>query len=248
MSKNKIKINGREQDIQCGLINGESLYSQLNMSCDGERLFLDVQSEVDIPINKDDYIVILGKESFVTGKSKIDDNPALKKQISIKVDDNPIELSKPKITGKEIKDSCKDSLPNSNLYIDLLNIPDQLIKDDFMLIINPDPKSPEHCFIIVPVSDDNIIDTEECAKHNKKPPKKQDKYKIKIDGQKYIAPAWQLSGKEILKLANKEWQQFSLQQKFKGGERKVIGPESKVDFSTPGVERFETVPKEAQQG
>ena len=178
MNNCKVKVNGEERTVQLGLIKGESLYSQLKISNDEDRLFLDIQNEVDIPIKRSDFLVIEGNENFATGKSEIEDNPNLKKPISIKVDEQSINLSKPKITGKEIKKSCKD-LSNSDLYIDLLNFPDQLIKDDFTLIVIK-LGGDEYCFITVPVSDDNIIDTEECSRHNKKPPKKQDRYKIKV--------------------------------------------------------------------
>ncbi len=235
-----IKINGIEKSI-LGLFRGTDLY-KLGEVSDADKLFLDIKGEVDIPVTQEDYIILTGGENFTAGKSDISDNPTLKQKISIKLNGVEIELSTPKITGSDIrkKDSTMES---SQLYADISNQPDQYIADDFRLIVGNNT-----CFITIPFVDEEIIDIEECTKHDRKPPKGQKKYRIKIDGEKYIVERSHLLGKEILALAGKEWQQFGLQQKFKGGKREAIQPEKDVDFANKGVERFETVPKQAQQG
>ena len=161
--------------------------------------------------------------------------------ILIKIDEKDIELSTTKITGREILERAKKQ--EHKLYI--VGESDALIENDDNVTVKNDD-----CFITIPISalEDGVIDTGECAKHDCIPPKGQKKYRIQIDGEKYIVEQPHLLGKEILALAGKTWQEFSLQQKFKGGKREIIKPEQKVDFSTKGVERFETVPKHPQQG
>lgn len=235
-----IKINGIEKSIS-GLLRGEDLY-KLGEVPDKDKLFLDIKGEVDIPVNKDDYIVITGGENFTVGQSNIADNPTLRNKISIQLNGENITLTAAKIRGHDIRK--KDiALESSKLYADIPNYPDQHIVDQWTLIVRNN-----ECFITIPTTNDDITDIEECAKHNRKPPKKQDKYKIKIDGEKYTVESSHLSGEQILNLAGKESQQFSLQQKYIGGKREPITPKQDVDFSAKGIERFETAPKQAQQG
>ncbi|WP_424946014.1 multiubiquitin domain-containing protein [Candidatus Spongiihabitans sp.] len=236
-----IKVNGNEYDIQSGITKGDNLYSLAEIVGE-DKLYLDIKGEVDIPIAANDCIIILGGEDFAVGKSDIPDNPELRKPINLNLNGANIALSKHKITGKEIRENDK-VLSNSKLYADLSGLPDQPIDDNCRLLIRD-----KDCFITIPVADDGIIDVEECAKNDRKPPKKQRQYKIKIDGEKYIADASHLSGKKILALAGMTWQEFGLQQKFKGGKREAIAPDQKIDLATPEVERFETVPKSPQQG
>lgn len=236
-----IKISSKEYNIQSVLTKGADLYLLAEILGE-DKLYLDIKGEVDIPISQEDYIILLGGENFTTGQSDITDNPELRKPVKLNLNGFSITLSKPKVTGKEIRENDK-VLSNSKLYADLSGLPDQSIDDDCRLIIRD-----KDCFITAPVTDDGSIDVEECTKNDRKPPKKQNKYKIKIDGEKYIADTSHLSGAQILALASKAWQEFSLQQKFKGGKREAIAPDQEVDLATQGVERFETVPKNPQQG
>lgn len=215
---NTIKINGTEKSI-FGLVKGDYLYKLAGIS-NNDKLFLDIKDEVDIPIEKDDFIIISGGEKIIVGQADIPNNPKLRNKISIQLNGVNIELDRPKIKGGDI---CKKdtALESPKLYADITNSPDQYIEDVWTLIVRGD----EH-FITIP----------------------KNKYKIKIDGEKYITEKSHLLGKEILALTGKEWQKFDLQQKFKGGKREPIKPEKKVDLSIEGVERFETVPKQAQQG
>ena len=82
-----------------------------------------------------------------------------------------------------------------------------------------------------------------------KPENQEKKYTIIIDGKDYTVFKSIMLGKEILGLARLDWQRYDLQKKFKDGSRKIVGPDEEVDFSKcEEVERFETIPREAQQG
>lgn len=235
-----IKINGIEKSI-FGLVRGDDLYKLADIS-DKDKLFLDIKGGVDIPVNQDDFIILAGGENFTVGQADIPDNPALRNKISIRLNGVGMDLGYPKIKGSDIRKN-DTALESPKLYADIANSPDQHIADEWTLIVRDG-----ECFITIPASSDDIVDIEECTKNDRKPPKRQSQYKIKIDAEKYIAKKSHLLGEEILTLAGKEWQVFNLQQKFKGGKREAIAHDQDVDLATKGVERFETIPKQAQQG
>ena len=94
---------------------------------------------------------------------------------------------------------------------------------------------------------EEIIDIEMYAKEGKNPPKGK-KYKIKVDGSEYVVPQ-SLKGREILELAGKKpIERFQLNQRLKGGVVKKIGYDEIVDFSTPGIEKFMTLPLDQTEG
>ena len=153
-----------------------------------------------------------------------------------------LDYNKAKITGRELREWDKE-LPVSKLFVDLKSQADAFIADDWKLVIQD-----ADCYFTIPASEDDAIDLEECSKSQRKPPKGQKFYKIKIDSDKYKVEQQEMSGKEILALLGKSYDEWSLNQKLHGGRRKAIEPEENVDFVQPGIERFETVKLEAQQG
>jgi len=94
----------------------------------------------------------------------------------------------------------------------------------------------------------DIIDLEVYAKEEKEPPKGT-RYRIRIDKNHYIVEVSQMTGREILKLAGKEPpERFRLDMKLKGGATRKIELEDVVDFTTPGIERFMTLPLDQTEG
>lgn len=92
-----------------------------------------------------------------------------------------------------------------------------------------------------------IIDIEEYAKAKRNPPKGK-KYKIKVDNTLYVVPE-QLTGREILQIAGKTpIERFQLNQKMHGGNVKKIKYDEVVEFSTPGIEKFLTIPLDQTEG
>jgi len=91
------------------------------------------------------------------------------------------------------------------------------------------------------------IDIEEYSKSNKQIPKGR-RYKIRVDRDKFITDQECLSGKEILILAGKiPYSRYQLNQRIYGTVKKVEYDE-KVDFTTPGIERFMTLPLDQTEG
>ncbi|MCY4611878.1 MAG: multiubiquitin domain-containing protein [Gammaproteobacteria bacterium] len=76
----------------------------------------------------------------------------------------------------------------------------------------------------------------------------QKKYEIRVDDKLIVVNDGRLKGEEILALVQKDYAEWTLNQKFRGGRRKPVQPDQEVDITDPEIERFETVKKQAQQG
>lgn len=73
-------------------------------------------------------------------------------------------------------------------------------------------------------------------------------YIIRIDREKKRVPEPCLTGKQILALVDKAPETHKLFQKFCGGKTEPIEPDEKVSFVRPGIERFQTIPKDTTEG
>lgn len=73
-------------------------------------------------------------------------------------------------------------------------------------------------------------------------------YIIRIDRERRRVEASELTGTEILALVGKTPETHKLFQKFRGGETRVVEPREVVSFVRPGVERFQTIPRDATEG
>ncbi len=75
------------------------------------------------------------------------------------------------------------------------------------------------------------------------------KYRIRIDREHYIVEEPGLTGRRLLELAGKTPVEcFMVVQRLRGGETKRIGLDELADFTTPGVERFMTLPLDQKEG
>lgn len=93
----------------------------------------------------------------------------------------------------------------------------------------------------------DLVDLEEFAKLDRQPPPCR-RYRIRIDRERYVVDEPCLTGREILELAGKKPAEFQLFQKFRGGEMEQILPDTKVDFTRRGIERFVTLPLDQTEG
>lgn len=94
---------------------------------------------------------------------------------------------------------------------------------------------------------EEIIDLEEWAKEDKKP-KRAKKYVIRIDKTKYTVDVHEMSGTQILAVADKTPKEYQLSQKFRGGRVEVIAPNQIVEFYKHQVERFQTLALDPTEG
>jgi hypothetical protein len=94
----------------------------------------------------------------------------------------------------------------------------------------------------------DVVDLEEYAKAGKNPPKAKS-YKIRIDKAQYTVHSTIITGKELLELAGKAIDRFKVYQQLRGGgQPQPIALDEKVDLTTPGIEKFKTLPVDSTDG
>ena len=243
----KISIQAKDYEVNPGLMQIKEVHDIAKME-GNQTLFFKQRDEIDIPLDQNDYILLKGGERFFFSSEeiKIDKNPCLRIPLQPILNGKPLRadqaLITPKIKGCSLKSLDPEAQNGDLLYADMNRCPDALIPDEICLVVQKTDR-----FIVIPCRD-NAIDLEECAKKDRKPPKGQKFYRIKIDGEKYKVQEEKMKGTEILMLVGKSYNEWSLNQKFCGGRRMPVKPEDFVDFTQKGIERFETVPQQAQQG
>jgi Multiubiquitin len=96
----------------------------------------------------------------------------------------------------------------------------------------------------------NELDIESFTKENDadKAKPKAKAYRIRIDKEFFKVQLQNLNGEAILELANKTPKTHNLFQKVKGSATLPIGPSDIVDFTAPGVERFQTIALDTTEG
>lgn len=94
---------------------------------------------------------------------------------------------------------------------------------------------------------DELIDLEEYAKAGKPPPRAK-RYRIRIDREYKEVSAPGLKGREILALVGKTPETYMLSQKLRGGQSVPVAPDQFVDFTAPGIERFQTLALDPTEG
>ena len=237
-----ITINGEKRSIPAGILSVNFLYE--TAECDGGQIFLSLEGDIDIPLLPEEHLIIHGGEEFVVGKSGVENNPPLRKGVNFSFNGSDFALGKPKITGKALKKHDKE-ISDGRLFVDIDGGVDVEILDD-MTVVLQDGDS----YFVIPPSDSedlDLIDIEECGKRERRPPKGRS-YKIRVDREKYRVDSAKITGAAILELVGKNFQEWSLNQKFCGGRRERIEADEEVDLTRPGVERFETIRRQAQQG
>lgn len=101
------------------------------------------------------------------------------------------------------------------------------------------------------IDDDELPDVVDVEEHGKagKPVPKAKSYRIRIDKGYYVVGSPTLTGREILALAGKTAaDQWMLHQKLRGGKTERVGLDDVVDFTAPGIERFQTLPLDQTEG
>lgn len=92
-----------------------------------------------------------------------------------------------------------------------------------------------------------VIDLEEYAATGELIPHHIKYYLIKVDKLK-IRVQSPITATGILIAAGLDPNKYHLQQKFKGGQREALEPNQEVDLTKKGIERFESLEKEANNG
>ena len=90
------------------------------------------------------------------------------------------------------------------------------------------------------INENDAVELEVYAKEGKKVPKDCRLFRIRIDREKYIVQQAALTGAELLKLADKDPDQYRILFKKCGGKTVEIPLDTHFSFLDPGIERFIT--------
>ena len=94
---------------------------------------------------------------------------------------------------------------------------------------------------------DEIEDLEVCAKEGRAA-RCVRRYRIRIDRERHEVNVTYMTGQQLLELAGKcDVHRWKIFQKLKG-QMKEIGLDETVCFTTPGVEKFKTLPLDQTEG
>jgi hypothetical protein len=151
-----ITVDREEKAVPPGLKQGSELLSACGVAAP-EQLLLEIKGDIDVPVGRDDFILITGGEIFSIGDGKpaLDDNPALRHPIRCGFNDQALSesaaLRHPKITGAELKKLDATAVAGSRLIADLDGFADELIGDDQRLIVKPSDQ-----FVVIPPSDNPV--------------------------------------------------------------------------------------------
>lgn len=97
-------------------------------------------------------------------------------------------------------------------------------------------------------ANDQAIDIEQHARAGEAPPAGR-RYRIRVDKTVIVVDGPTITGRQILEAAERvPPERYRLDQKFRGGETKKIELDTVVDLSTPGLERFMTIPLDQTEG
>jgi hypothetical protein len=95
---------------------------------------------------------------------------------------------------------------------------------------------------------DDVIDVEELAKAGTPVPRGA-RYRIRVDKTVFVVDGPTITGREILVKAGRvPPERYRLDQKFRDGSTKKIELNDVVDLTTPGIERFMTIPLDQTEG
>lgn len=133
-----ISIEQDSKPIKHGAIRGQDIIDLASLAS-GEQLFLEIPSDVDIPVSPADIIFIRGGESFSIGdgQPRIPDNPRVRKPAPFTLNDTSISADQrsphAKLTGAELKQLAGSD--NVDLWADLEGIADEILADSDYIIV-----------------------------------------------------------------------------------------------------------------
>lgn len=104
-----------------------------------------------------------------------------------------------------------------------------------------------------PVCGDNdvdvVVDLEECAREQRRPPHSRKGYRIKINGDPFVILSATITGREVLEVAGlKPPENYTLRLKLRGEKPRKVGLDETVDLTEPGIEKFKALPRDQTEG
>lgn len=237
----EIEVGGQRFEVPLGLHRVDELRALTDES--EQPLFLERVDEAATPLDPSDHLLLRGGERLVEGCVVGEEGQRLSRPIRPTLNGQALELGLAKADGRRLKANDAE-FPNGRLFVESVDEVDVEIADDVTVVVRE-----EDVYFVVPPSPDggDGIDLEECGRHGRRPPRGH-RYRIRVDGTKFTWDGATITGAQVLALVDKNYQDWSLNEKHHGGRRTRVAPDAVVDLCRPGVERFETVRHQAQQG
>lgn len=246
-------IDGRGHAVEAGLVSGSRL-RVLAGTGDADALFLVRDEGPSTPLSASDVVLLCGGEKFAFADAAVDAagdadsgppsvvTPEFNGAEEVRVEGGKVTAEE--LVGRDDEVSC------GRLFATVEDGTDEgadiEIPDGATVVVQATDR-----YFVVPHPEDALgetaVDIEECTKHERRPPRWH-RYRIRVDRDRFVVEKRMISGAEILALVAKRTFDWALNQKLRGGRRIRIEAHEEVDLAEPGVERFETVRKQAQQG
>lgn len=136
-----INIDGQQHQVVPGATRGNVLHALATIT-ELDQLYLEVPREPDVPVNPSDLMFLRGGEIFSIGvrDPKFPENPVRRNAITFNLNDQDVKLlheqhAHAKATGAQIKALVGSS--HLDLWADLEGIPDALVEDHDIIILQP---------------------------------------------------------------------------------------------------------------
>ena len=236
----EIELDGRRVTLPLGLRRVDELQAFAGANA---PLFLERPSQEATPLAPFDHILLRGGERLTTTAVSGGDTAPLVPLVRVTLNEQAIELAQGKTTGRGLKENDAE-FPHGRLFVESVGDVDVEVLDDMTVVVRE-----ADVYFVVPPSEEggDDIDLEECGKHGRRPPRGHS-YRVRVDGAKYTVDTATTTRADVLALVGKSAQDWSLNQKLRGGRRVRIEQGDVIDLCKPGMERFETVSRQVQQG
>jgi Multiubiquitin len=95
---------------------------------------------------------------------------------------------------------------------------------------------------------EDVVDLEEYARLGKRPPLSKG-YRIKVNGEPFVVPEPEITGRQVLSLAGLlPAENYTLRVKIAGEKPRKVELDEKVNLRHPGIEKFKALPKDQTEG
>lgn len=244
-----VSIDGRHHAVEAGLVPGSLLRDLAGIGDDGV-LVLVRDEGASTPISASDVLLVRGGEKLAA--AEVAGNTATDSPGVVTPDFNggkDVSVEGGKAAAEDL--AGRDSeVPSGRLFATLGERTDADVDIEIPSGVTIVVQATDSYFV-VPHPDDapseTAVDIEECAKHERRPPRWH-RYRVRVDRDKFVVEKRLVSGGEILALVDKRPSDWALNQKLRGGRRTRFEVDEEIDLAKPGVERFETVRRQALQG
>ncbi len=256
-----IRIDGRGHAVEAGLVSGNRLRDLAGVA-DDHPFALVRDAGPGTPLSASEVVLLRGGESFVATDASEDATsgppspvtPEFNGSREVVVEDGKVaaeDLAKrdPEVACGRLFATVSEN-PSEDPNQDQHQAPDEGLHVEIAVGTTIVVQSTDSYFVVPhpeDAPDETFIDIEECTKYERPPPRWH-RYRIRVDHKKFVVEKRVVSGAEVLGLVEKRPADWALNQKLRGGRRIRIEAHEEVDLAEPGVERFETVRRQAQQG